>query len=137
MIRKLFILNFAGLCLVAWAWTLGYVQQVLTGDASRLSYVIGIVFLGGLIYTFRKGANPAVLNDVAEWMVTLGLIGNVIGFILALSGMSGADIGSPEGAQQIATMLIAGMGVAFYSTFTGAALALWTTINRRLIESST
>lgn len=127
MTRKLFILNFAGLCLVAWAWSIGYVQQVFQGDVSRISYVIAAIFLSALAATFWGRREHLARVEVI--LVTLGLIANVIGFVVALSGMDASAVGTPEGAQAVAAELLAGMGVAFYGTLVGAVCALWLNVN--------
>jgi hypothetical protein len=123
---RLFILNFAGACFVAWAWWLGYVQQVFNGDVSHLSYLIAAVFLASTAVAIA--GRKSHLPRVEIILVTLGLIGNVIGFVIALSGMDVSAVGTADGAQKVAVELLAGMGVAFYSTLTGAVLALWTSV---------
>lgn len=85
----------------------------------------------------KMHAKSAHVGDVAEWLVTLGLIGNVIGFVIALRGVNVGAVGTAEGAQEVAAQLLMGMGVAFYSTLAGSVLALWTTINRRMLETAT
>lgn len=133
-VHRLFIVNFAGACGVSAAWWMGYVQQVFAGDISHISYVIAALFIAGVIYAFRR-PHAERLTDISEWLVTLGLIGNVIGFVIALSGIDADAVSSAEGAQKVASQLLAGMGVAFYSTLVGAVLALWTSINKRVLEA--
>lgn len=76
-----------------------------------------------------------IVRQVANMLVFLGLIGTVIGFIIALSGVT------PEGVTQIdsvATMvatLIHGMSIALYTTLLGAVLNVWLSINYRLLSS--
>lgn len=76
-----------------------------------------------------------IVRQIANMLVFLGLIGTVIGFIIALSGVT------PEGVTQIdsvATMvatLIHGMSIALYTTLLGAVLNVWLSINYRLLSS--
>jgi flagellar motor component MotA len=65
--------------------------------------------------------------------VTLGLIGNVVGFILALQNIDTGSLGTAEGVQKVAASLLAGMGVAFCSTLVGAVAALWISVNAWVI----
>jgi hypothetical protein len=124
---RLAILNFAGLCFLAWAWFLGYVGFVFTHDVSHISYLISAVFVAAMAGVFLGKTEH--LERVEVWLVTLGLIGNVVGFILALQNIDTGSLGTAEGVQKVAASLLAGMGVAFCSTLVGAVAALWISIN--------
>ena len=79
----------------------------------------------------------SVVRQIANILVFLGLIGTVIGFIVALSGV---DAKSAADANNVAAMigtLISGMSVALYTTLLGAVLNLWLTINYRLLATGT
>lgn len=120
---RLIILNVCWIALVVWASFMGYVTFVFTHDISGISYVIAAVLaaaLGAAFVGYREH-----LERVEVWLVTLGLIGNVIGFILALQDIDTSSLGSAEGVQRVAASLLAGMGVAFCSTLVGAIGALW------------
>lgn len=120
---RLIVLNTCWLALVVWAAVMGYVGFVFTHDVSRISYVItGVLAIGLLVVPFGKTAH---LGRLEVWLVTLGLIGNVIGFLVALQGIDTGSLGTPEGVQRVAGSLLAGMGVAFCSTLVGAVGALW------------
>lgn len=78
----------------------------------------------------------AVIRHVAASLVLLGLIGTVVGFIVALSGVD------PEKAADVTSMtpmvatLIQGMSVALYTTLAGAVANLWLMVNYRLVTST-
>ena len=129
---RLFTLNFAGLCALIWAWSLGYVGFVFSHDISHLSYVISALFVASMVGVFV--GKTAHLERVEIWLVTLGLIGNVVGFIIALQNIDTGSLGSAEGVQKVAASLLAGMGVAFCSTLVGAVAALWTSVNAWVIS---
>lgn len=128
---RLAILNFAFACFIAWAASLGYVQFVFTHDISHLSYVISALFVVSMVSVFM--GKIAHLERVEIWLVTLGLIGNVVGFIIALQHIDTSSLGTAEGVQKVAASLLAGMGVAFCSTLVGAVAALWTSINAWMV----
>jgi hypothetical protein len=128
---RLFVLNFAGLCFLAWAWWLGYVGFVFSHDVSHISYLISALFVAAMVGVFL--GKTGHLERVEVWLVTLGLIGNVVGFILALQNIDTGSLGSAEGVQKVAASLLAGMGVAFCSTLVGAVAALWISINAWVI----
>ena len=53
---------------------------------------------------------------MANTLVILGLIGTVIGFIIALSGVDGSVSSNPEEVSKMVSTLIQGMSVALYTT---------------------
>lgn len=128
---RLSVLNFAGLCFLAWAWWLGYVGFVFSHDVSHISYLISALFIASMVGVFL--GKTGHLERVEVWLVTLGLIGNVVGFILALQNIDTGSLGSAGGVQKVAASLLAGMGVAFCSTLVGAVAALWISINAWVI----
>ncbi len=145
------ITNCLGSAALTWAASQGYVSQVLEGDISGISYGITALAVAGFassaLWVGRIAYNPkayredfeigtAHLGDIADWLVTLGLIGNVVGFVLALRGIDQGALGTPDGAQKVATGLLHGMGVAFYSTLTGAVFALWHSVNVRMVKTT-
>lgn len=78
----------------------------------------------------------SVVRHIAGTLVLLGLIGTVVGFIMALAGVD------PEKAADVTSMtpmvatLIQGMSVALYTTLAGAVANLWLMVNYRLITST-
>jgi hypothetical protein len=131
MKTRLFVVNFAGLCGIIWAASLGYVQFVFAHDISHLSYLISALFVISLAGIFL--GKTSHLERVEVWLVTLGLIGNLIGFVLAMHGIDTGALGSAEGVQRVATNLLAGMGVAFCSSLVGAIAAIWISINAWMV----
>ncbi|TGR84597.1 hypothetical protein EN866_32850 [Mesorhizobium sp. M2D.F.Ca.ET.223.01.1.1] len=128
---RLAILNFGFACFVAWAWWLGYVSFVFTHDVSHISYLISALFIASMAGVFLGRTGHLERTEV--WLVTLGLIGNVVGFIIALQNIDTGSLGTAEGVQKVAASLLAGMGVAFCSTLVGAVSALWISVNAWVI----
>lgn len=122
-IARLIILNTCWAALVVWAAVMGYVGFVFTHDVSRISYGISAIAAAGLLAVFF--GRTAHLARLEVWLVTLGLIGNVVGFIIALQHIDIGSLGTADGVQRVAASLLAGMGVAFCSTLVGAIAALW------------
>ncbi len=123
MTARLIVLNVCWIALVVWAAVMGYVEFIFTHDVSHISYGITALFVAGLIGVFLGRTDHLARLEV--WLVTLGLIGNVVGFIIALQHIDTGSLGSAEGVQRVAASLLAGMGVAFCSTLVGAIAALW------------
>lgn len=120
---RLIVLNTCWAALVVWAAVQGYVGFVFTHDVSSISYVISGILAVALAAVFL--GRTAHLHRTEVWLVTLGLIGNVVGFIIALQDIDTGSLATPEGVQRVASSLLAGMGVAFCSTLVGAIGALW------------
>ena len=60
------------------------------------------------------------IKFIANTLVILGLIGTVIGFIIALSGVDGSVSSNPDEVSKMVTTLIQGMSVALYTTLVGS-----------------
>jgi hypothetical protein len=77
------------------------------------------------------------IRHIANSLVFLGLIGTVIGFIIALSGVDGEAAGQVEKITGMVTTLINGMSVAMYTTLVGAVFYVWLNICYRILVSGT
>ena len=91
----------------------------------------------GSVVKLRLSARIAPVRHVANSLVLLGLIGTVIGFIMALSGVDPATAGDVHAIGPMVSSLIGGMSVALYTTLVGAILNVWLMVNYRLLESGT
>lgn len=145
---RLFIANIAGCCIVAYAWFLGYVERITEADGAHMTYIIAAVFACGVISTFMQMSrlgkipieisirNSAHLYDLFTALFILGIIGNAIGFLNAFGGVNIADLGTPEGVRKAGAQLLSGAGTAFGSTLVGLSLALWTSVNLRILATA-
>ena len=79
----------------------------------------------------------SIVRQVANILVFLGLIGTVIGFIVALSGIDAKSAADKSNIAGMIGRLISGMSVALYTTLLGAMLNLWLTINYRMLATGT
>jgi hypothetical protein len=77
------------------------------------------------------------VRHLANSLVILGLIGTVVGFIIALSGVDPETAADVSSIGPMVSILIEGMSVALYTTLVGAVLNVWLMLNYRLIESGT
>ena len=79
------------------------------------------------------------MGRIAKWLVVMGLIGTVIGFIIALSGIPSGLLSGEEGVegiQQGVGLLIVGMYVALYTTLAGSVVGLIVEINAAMIKTA-
>ena len=85
----------------------------------------------------KLASRIAVVRHIAGSLVFLGLIGTVIGFMIALSGVNPEDAADISAIGPMVSTLIGGMSVALSTTLVGAVLNIWLMVNYRLLESGT
>jgi len=85
----------------------------------------------------KLASRIAVVRHIAGSLVFLGLIGTVIGFMIALSGVNPEDAADISAIGPMVSTLISGMSVALSTTLVGAVLNVWLMVNYRLLESGT
>ncbi len=83
----------------------------------------------------RIADSITVVRTIANSLVLLGLIGTVLGFIVALSAVDPEQATNVQAIEPMVTQLLQGMSVALYTTLVGAVLNLWLTVNYRLLAS--
>lgn len=83
----------------------------------------------------RLATRIAPVRHIANSLVLLGLIGTVIGFIIALSGVDPELAGDISAVGPMVSTLIEGMAVALYTTLAGAVLSIWLMVDYRLLEA--
>lgn len=79
----------------------------------------------------------AVVRHIAGSLVVLGLIGTVVGFIIALSGVDAEQAADIKSIAPMVSTLIEGMSTALYTTLVGAVLNIWLMINHQLLAGGT
>ncbi len=79
----------------------------------------------------------AVVRHVAGSLVLLGLIGTVVGFIIALSGVQPEQASDVKAITPMISTLIAGMSTALYTTLVGSVLNVWLMINYYMLAGGT
>lgn len=72
---------------------------------------------------------------IANSLVLLGLVGTVVGFIIALSGINPSLVTDVSVIAKVVSTLISGMGTALYTTLVGAVFNLWLSANYLLLSS--
>ena len=91
----------------------------------------------GVALRVRLANRVAVVRHVANSLVLFGLIGTVLGFVIALSGVESDAAGDVSAIAPMVTDLIGGMSVALYTTLVGAVLNLWLMVNYHVLTGGT
>lgn len=162
LIYRFVLLNALLFALTAALWWNGYLGPVFQTDLSYVTFAIAALFALGWLGTAREiviasrqlnlaksGLLPAReadrdkdlakvewLGSVSEWLVGLGLVGTVIGFIIALSSVDQSALLQASGAQSAVATLMSGMRTALNTTVLGASLAMWHEVNQRMLSTA-
>jgi hypothetical protein len=107
-----------------------YMRAAVKIDAQGRSNLISALKL-------KFGNRIGVVRTISNSLVILGLIGTVIGFIIALSGVDPDAVADVSAVAPMVSVLISGMSVALYTTLVGSVLNVWLNINYRILESGT
>lgn len=113
--------------------------------ASRATRYIGAILgraaesrsISANLLRLRLSNYIAIVRHIANTLVFLGLVGTVIGFIVALSGVDPQATTSVDKVAPMVTTLIHGMSIALYTTLIGAVLHVWLMVNHRILASGT
>lgn len=73
----------------------------------------------------RLYSRISVVRLIANNLVIFGLIGTVIGFVIALGAVDSAKVSDAAAVAPMVSTLIQGMSVALYTTLVGAVLHVW------------
>ena len=132
---KIFLLNVVTLTALFYAETQNAITLIVSNDASYLSVVIMslfvciVAYLGKVAYDMdvaNKDQKAALLKKldvghfVAEHLISLGLLGTIIGLCFATSNsmVDGAPV------NQIVAGLKEGLSIAFYTTLCGLVFSM-------------
>ena len=108
------------------SWTDRYLSSVVKrGAGSRAIFAEAL--------RTQLASRIAIVRYVANSLVLLGLIGTVLGFVIALSAVD-PDVASDVGkVAPMVAKLVQGMSVALYTTLVGAVLHLWLSANYHIL----
>ena len=85
----------------------------------------------------RLYSRISVVRLIANNLIILGLIGTVIGFIIALSGVEAERVADIASVGPMVSTLIQGMSVALYTTLVGAVLHVWLMMCYQILATGT
>jgi amino acid transporter len=90
-------------------------------DGSYISWGIVVLFLIGLLSMYSEMLGTSVAEMLSPILVTLGLIGTVVGLMVTSASLA-PDANALE-------QVLAGFGIAFWTTLVGAATSVWLELN--------
>lgn len=105
-------------------------EQLRSSDSESRSNLIGALRL-------TLSHRISIVRHIANSLVLLGLIGTVLGFIIALSGVDAERASDINAITPMISTLISGMSTALYTTLVGAILNVWLMANHQLLTGGT
>lgn len=93
--------------------------------------------IGATVLRAKLTNRITIVRHIANALVLLGLIGTVVGFIIALSSVDPAASADSDTIAPVIARLINGMSVALYTTLVGSVLHIWLIVNHRLLTTGT
>jgi MotA/TolQ/ExbB proton channel family len=108
----------------------GYLEAIAGRDSQSRAILASSLKL-------KLASRLTAVRHLANSLVILGLIGTVVGFIIALSGVDPETAADVSSIGPMVSRLIDGMSVALYTTLVGAVLNVWLMLNYRLVEGGT
>jgi len=85
----------------------------------------------------RLSHRISVVRHLGNTLVLLGLIGTVLGFIIALSGVDPDTASDVNSIAPMVSTLIQGMSTALYTTLIGSIFNVWLMANFQMLSSGT
>jgi MotA/TolQ/ExbB proton channel family len=116
---------------IAGLWIAGIAGKPFEGDNAFLCWlIVGIAALGVLCVFLQRWRD---VEWVATHVVRIGLLGTVVGLIIAFSAAKAGGSADPDAIRPMIAAVVDGMYVSLYSTLLGVATNLWLKINLRLL----
>jgi len=109
---------------------LKYLAQIRGRDASSRGMAASALKL-------KLSSRIGAVRFIANLLVILGLIGTVVGFIMALAGVNPENSADASSIAPMVSTLISGMSVALYTTLIGSVLNIWLMVNFQILATGT
>jgi hypothetical protein len=125
------VLQAIGVAMVVGLWIAGLAGKPFEGNNGPLCWaIVGMGLLGvGCVFARRW-------QDV-QWLAThvvrIGLLGTVVGLIIAFSAAGQSGSANPDQIKPLIAAVVNGMYVSLYATLLGIGTNLWLKINLRLL----
>jgi hypothetical protein len=125
------VLQAIGGALLVGLWLAGLLQKPYEGDTGFLCWLITGIGVLGLACVFLQRWRD--VQWIATHVVRIGLLGTVVGLIIAFSAAAGGDSSDPNAIKPMIASVVSGMYVSLYATLLGIATNLWLKINLRVL----
>ena len=130
-LSRCIVLQAIGAAAIVGLWIAGVASKPFEGENAVLCWLItGMAALGVLCVFLRRWPD---VQWLATHVVRLGLLGTVVGLIIAFSAARAGGSADPSEVRPMIAAVVDGMYVSLYATLLGIATNLWLKINLRLL----
>jgi hypothetical protein len=107
---------------------MGWVDLIRESDQTYIAEGIALLSILAVNVGYLR---PGLLKWIAEFCPLLGMLGTVIGFILAFSDVSAEGMMDPEGFKVIVGQMLSGLGTALSTTLVGLVCYIWLEVSHK------
>ena len=132
-LARCIVLQSIGGAILAALWIAGLAGKPFEGDTAALCWIILAIGAFGVVSLFRQRWRD--VEWIATHVVRIGLLGTVVGLIIAFSAAATGGSASPDEIKPMITAVVSGMYVSLYATLLGIAVNLWLKINLKLLAN--
>jgi len=125
------VLQAVGAACVAALWVAGLASLPFQGETAPLCWIIVGIGALGIACVFLERWRD--VQWIATHVVRIGLLGTVVGLIIAFSAAREGGSGDVDAVKAMIASVVDGMYVSLYATLLGIAVNLWLKINLRLL----
>lgn len=130
-LSRCIVLQSIGTALIIGLWIAGAADKPFESDNAWLCWlIVGIAALGIFCVFLRRWRD---VQWLATHVVRFGLLGTVIGLIIAFSAARSGGSADPGEVRAMIASVVDGMYVSLYATLLGIGTNLWLKINMRLL----
>jgi hypothetical protein len=130
-LSRFVVLQAIGAAFVTALWIAGVAGRPFEGATAILCWIIvavgGIGILCAMLRRWRD------VQWIATHVVRIGLLGTVVGLIIAFSAAREGGAADTDGVKAMIASVVDGMYVSLYATLLGIGVNLWLKINLRLL----
>jgi hypothetical protein len=125
------VLQAIGAAVLAGLWIAGLAGKPFEGSNGAVCWIILGMGLLGIACVFMQRWND--VQWLATHVVRIGLLGTVVGLIIAFSAAGQGGSTNPEEIKPMIAAVVNGMYVSLYATLLGIGTNLWLKVNLRLL----
>jgi hypothetical protein len=130
-LSRFVVLQTIGAAGIIGLWMAGIAGKPFAGNNGFLCWLIVAIGALGLLCVFLERWRD--VQWLATHVVRIGLLGTVVGLIVAFSAAGQGGAADPNQVRAMIASVIDGMYVSLYATLLGISTNLWLKINLRLL----